>query len=252
MSNHQNPKFMKTKIFPVILVLFLFAGMSGLFAGCHFPGSISGDGKIIKETRSVPSFDGIDISGAFDVSLKQGDTQEVIIETDDNLMPLVKTEVTGGVLKIYTQGPIHHITTMKAYITVKELRKIEVSGAVDLETTGRITVPELKIDASGSSDSKMEISVSRLYLDCSGASKFSFSGNAGDVKLDLSGASDIFAYDLLVENYEMEISGAGKAKINVSKRLRAEISGAGTVLYRGTPTEIDQNISGAGSIKKGD
>ena len=117
MSNHQNLKFMKTKIFPVIL--FLFAGMSSLVAGCHFPGSVSGDGRVIKETRSVPSFDGIDISGAFDVYLKQGETQEVIIETDNNLMPLVKTEVTGGVLKIYTQGPIHHITTMKAYVTVK-------------------------------------------------------------------------------------------------------------------------------------
>jgi hypothetical protein len=68
--------------------------------------------------------------------------------------------------------------------------------------------------------------------------------------MDLSGASDIFAYDLVSESYDLEISGAGNAQINVSKRIHAEISGAGSVKYKGSPTEVDQSVSGAGSIKK--
>ena len=47
------------------------------------------------------------------------------------------------------------------------------------------------------------------------------------------------------------IVGAGKAKINVSKHLDVDISGAGTILYKGSPT-VSQEISGAGSVKKVD
>jgi hypothetical protein len=139
---------------------------------------------------------------------------------------------------------------MRVYVTVKDLKHIDVSGAVDINTEGRITVPELSIDASGASDSKLELGVQKLKLDCSGASKMRFSGFATDVSMDLSGASDISGYDMLSENYDIEISGAGNAQINVSKKIRAEISGAGSVKYKGSPSEIDQSVSGAGSIKK--
>jgi hypothetical protein len=68
--------------------------------------------------------------------------------------------------------------------------------------------------------------------------------------MDLSGASDIFAFDMIAENYDIDISGAGNAHLNVSKRIRAEISGAGSIKYKGSPTEIDQQVSGAGSVTK--
>jgi hypothetical protein len=234
----------------MLLFVSLLLGISSLFASCNALGGAHGDGNVLKETRKVSSFDGIDVSGAFDIILKQGLTEEVTVEADANLLPLIGTEVVGGTLRIETKKPVNHVTVMKVYVTVKDLKRIDVSGAVDINTDGRITVPELSIDASGASDSKLDIAVQKLKLDCSGASKMRFSGSATDVNMDLSGASDIFGYDLLAESYDIEISGAGNAQLNVSKRIRAEISGAGSVKYKGSPTEIDQSVSGAGSIKK--
>jgi hypothetical protein len=239
-----------TRFFSVFMIASLFLGMSSLFAGCTMIGGTHGDGNVLKETRKVTSFDGIEVSGAFDIILKQGAIEEVILEADANLLPLIRTDVVGGTLRLETRKPINHVTVMRAYITVKDLKRIDVSGAVDISTDGRITVPELSIDASGASDSKLELAVQKLKLDCSGASKMRFSGYATDVNMDLSGASDIFGYDMLVENFDIEISGAGNAQINVTKKIRAEISGAGSVKYKGSPAEIDQSVSGAGSIKK--
>jgi hypothetical protein len=213
---------------------------------------IHGDGKVIRETRVVPTFDAIDLSGAWDVTLKQGANQELTIETDDNIMPLVRTEVVNGVLRIDIKKPVGHTTKMALYITVKDLKNIDASGAVDIHTETRLALPELSIDASGASDVNMEVAVQKLSLDCSGASKIKLKGTATDVRMDLSGASDIFAYELLAENYGIEISGAGNCQISVSKKLHAEVSGAGTIRYKGSPTDIDQEVSGAGSIKKAD
>ncbi len=236
--------------FSIFLFAGMLVGMSSLVASCSAIGGIHGDGNVLKETRKISSFDGIEVSGAFDIVLRQGATEEVTVEADANLLPVIRTEVVGGTLTIETKKPVEHVTVMKVYVTVKDLKRIDVSGAVDINTEGRITVPELSLDASGASDSKMDIAVQTLKLDCSGASKIKFSGSATNVSMDLSGASDIFAYDLLAETYDIDISGAGNAQLNVSKKIRAEISGAGSVKYKGSPTEVDQSVSGAGSIKK--
>jgi hypothetical protein len=242
---------MKTmKAYSSILFVLLLFGASRFVTACDVIPGVRGNGDVLKETRQVPSFNGLEISGAFKVIIKQGATEEVVIEADANILPLIKTEVVGGELKIYTNKPIHNPTVMKAYITVKELKDIDVSGAVDIESEGRLNLQELSIDASGASDSKLDLQVQKLTLDCSGASKMKFAGSANIFEMELSGASDIFAFDLVSESCDIEISGAGNAQINVSKRLSAEVSGAGTIRYKGSPTEIDQEVSGAGSIKK--
>lgn len=240
------------RFFSTFLFAGLLVGMTSLFAACNIVPGAHGDGNVLKETRKVSTFDGIEVSGAFKIVLKQGATEEVIVEADANLLPLILTEVVGGTLNIETKKPIHHVTVMKVYVTVKDLKRINVSGAVDINTDGRLNGSELSIEASGASDSKLELGVQKLKLDCSGASKMRFSGFATDVTMDLSGASDIFGYDLLAETYYIEISGAGNAQLNVSKKIHAEISGAGNVKYKGSPSEVDQSVSGAGSIKKVD
>lgn len=241
-----------TRIFSVLLLSSVFLGLSSLFASCNHMMGVQGNGKVIRETRVVPSFDAIDLSGAWDVTLKQGANQELTVETDENIMPLVRTEVVNGELRIEIKKPVGHTTKMALFITVKDLKHIDASGAVDIRTETPIAVPELSIDASGASEAKMELAVQKLSLDFSGASKIKLNGTATDVRMDLSGASDIFAYELLAENYSIEISGAGNAQISVSKKLQAEVSGAGTIRYKGTPAEVSQDVSGAGSIRKAD
>ncbi|MDD4553710.1 MAG: DUF2807 domain-containing protein [Bacteroidales bacterium] len=241
---------MKTKrIFFFLLIISMFTSLSGLVAGCNLVG-VRGNGDVKKESRKISSFNGIEVSGAFKVFLKQGSTEELVVETDENILPLVKTEVYGSTLKIETKKPISHVSTLKVYITFKDLNKLDLSGAVDIISEGMLNIPELNFDASGASDTKLDLTIRKLHIDCSGASKIRLNGTAGDVEMDLSGASDILAYDMVAETYDIEISGAGEAQINVTKKIAAEISGAGTVKYKGSPSEIDQNVSGAGSIKK--
>ena len=225
--------------------------MLAVSSGCDVFGE-RGNGKVSSETRSVSSFNAIDVSGAFEVYITQGTTQAVIVETDENLQKLIKTRVEDNTLHIETSESISHSTCMKIHLTVTELKKIDISGAVDIRTENKLTVPDLFIDGSGAADAKMELAVQKLKIDCSGGSKFTLSGTAGEVRLDASGAVDLLAYDLVAESVYLEISGAGKAEINVTKVLDAEISGAGSVRYKGHPEKVMENVSGAGSIKRAD
>jgi hypothetical protein len=46
------------------------------------------------------------------------------------------------------------------------------------------------------------------------------------------------------------ISGAGSAEVYASVKLDATVSGAGNVNYKGNASEVNQHVSGAGSVKK--
>jgi hypothetical protein len=229
----------------IVLTVFI------LVSSCMVLGE-RGDGNVVKQERKVSTFDAIDVSGTFDIILSQGTAQSVIVEADDNLMKIIRTDVEGGKLIIDQKRPIQHANSLKVYITITSLKSIELSGAVDAITEGRLTLPELSIDGSGASDSKFDLDVQKLDVDCSGGSKLKFRGIAANAHMEVSGAVDLYAYDLVTDVFDLDISGAGKAQVNVNKELTVDISGAGTVRYKGAPAKVIENVSGAGSIKKAD
>lgn len=232
----------------VLLTVFLLSSFF-LTQSCEVMGE-KGNGKVAKQERKVSNFTGIDIGGAFDVYLTQGATQSVFIEADDNLLDNIRTEVEGDVLKVYTEDPIRNPKTLKVYITTTGLKSIELSGAVDLETQNKLTGSTMDLRLTGASDSKIEIEVSKLDMNSSGGTNIVLRGKATEVKMDLSGATELHAFELAAEKYSLDISGAGDAEISVKDELNANISGAANLHYRGTPTKIIEDVSGAGSIKK--
>jgi hypothetical protein len=222
-----------------------------IFVSCNVIGEM-GSGNVIKQERKVSSFDGIEVSGAFDLILTQGSAISVVVEADDNLQDLISTEVKGSTLVIENKKQIYHSKCMKIHVTFTDLKSLDLSGAVDVESLGKITLADLAITSSGASDGKLELDVQRLGIDGSGGSKLKLNGSAKDVAVDISGAVDLLAYEFPAENYKVSISGAGKAEINVSRNLKVDISGAASVYYKGSPTNISQDVSGAGSVKKVD
>ncbi|MEI6899473.1 MAG: head GIN domain-containing protein, partial [Bacteroidota bacterium] len=190
-------KAMKT--YPMILITMMI-----MLTSCTVLGE-QGSGNVTKQERKVSSFDRIDVSGAYDVFITQGDVQSVFVEADDNLLPLIKTEVNGSTLSIENRKSIHNPKCLKVYITVKELKKIEMSGAVDLTTEGKFTENELEIEISGATNAKLDLAVQKLGVSCSGGCKLNLKGMANSFNLDGSGAVDVFAYDMLTESVSIEI-----------------------------------------------
>ena len=92
-----------TKIKNVIPGLFLL--MTGLmFAGCHdHLHRVEGNYDVTTETRQFDAFDGVVNEGDFDVYIIQDGLNEVLIEAESNLIPLIRTRIQGSALVIDTQ-----------------------------------------------------------------------------------------------------------------------------------------------------
>lgn len=211
---------------------------------------IKGNGNVVKQERSVSSFSGIDVGGAFKVFLTQGDKESVVVEADENLLDVIEISVRGNTLKISTNEDINNSKALNVYITFKNLDHLDVSGACELSSENKIKLGDLELECSGASDITLKMSADAVEADCSGASSIDLYGSAEALVLDVSGASHLDASDLEVKVCDADVSGASSAKVAVTSELSAEVSGAGSLKYTGDPVLKSTDVSGAGSLRK--
>src|SRR5687768_12132665 len=82
-------------------VLIAATAASGCGVSVDWDGpSVAGSGVRTSVTRSVATFDHVDVGGAYDVVVRVGAAPSVVLEGDDNLLPLIRTEVRDGTLHI--------------------------------------------------------------------------------------------------------------------------------------------------------
>lgn len=240
---------MRSRILPLLA---LVATSTLLFTACKHR---RGNGNIVTVERSVDPFERVEVHGAIDVHVSQGPQQPVRIEADENLQKYILVSERGGELEIRTKSGVSLSPSrkMKVYVTSPKYEKLDVSGACNIIGETKISSSDrLEIGVSGAGNINMDVDAPVVKAGISGAGKVQLRGNTRDFSLELSGAAKANCYDLRSETTRVEISGAGAAEVFASVRLDADVSGAGNVRYRGNATEVRQNVSGAGSVKKAD
>jgi hypothetical protein len=70
-----------------------------LSSGCYAD-AIRGSGKSAKESRDLPAFDSVEVGSGIHLTVTTGPLQKVLVEADDNVLPLVETRVSDGRLQI--------------------------------------------------------------------------------------------------------------------------------------------------------
>ncbi len=208
------------------------------------------------EVRTTGSFHGINVSSSFDVYISQ-DAQEALAVSaaDTKYRDNIRTEVVDGILRITynsSGGWGGGNKKLRAYISVKQLDKLTISGACDVFIKGTLKADDLQISQSGASDLKgSSFDVQRLTISLSGASDMTIGGKAARLKVDASGASDFKGYDLTTEYCDADASGASDIHITVNKELNVKASGASDVKYKGEALIRDLKTSGASGVSRG-
>lgn len=205
------------------------------------------------EDRNLSGFTSISVNSAFDVYISQGSSDAVgVSAVDAYATKKIKTYVSGGVLYVSFDNKgwsSWKNNKLKAYITVKNLEKLSVSGACNVSFVDAITSNRLHISVSGASDIKGAVKVNSLKVGASGASNISLSGTATETDFNVSGACSIKSLELVTDNCAVVASGASSIKLTINQSLKANISGASDIRYKGTVSRFDSRTSGASSIK---
>lgn len=228
----------------------IFMALS-LFSFSCLAQKITGNGNIQSQIRETSNFNKVDCSGTFHIFLTQGNETQVKVETDENLLPYIVTEVNGSTLdlKIKKDISVNPSKSIDVYISLPELDALNISGVCKAQSQNILQSEHLKISVSGTADMDLKISTTSLKTAISGTAKMNLQGKATSAEFQISGSGNVMAGDLVADNTEAHISGMGKLHVNAQKELKVSISGMGKIWYKGNPA-INESISGMGKIIK--
>ena len=240
---------MKLTLFPALTLSFVLCFISSACAQNWSSGpGISGEGPKVTKTLDLASFDGLALAISADVMIRQGSSQSVKIEAQQNIIDNLKKEVKDGVWKIGFVKNVKKSESVKIWVTVPSLEQLSISGSGSIIGESRFTnLNDLSLAISGSGNIKLDADSKNLSVAISGSGDMQLAGNTGASTMKISGSGDISAFDLSTRSCEVKISGSGDSSINVSESLDVAIAGSGDVYYKGRPS-VRSKVSGSGEV----
>lgn len=230
-----------------------------LAGGCQLgswdsPGwrTVFGSGKVVTESRTVHGFHQVAISGSGQLIIESGDAESLAITGDDNLLPLIRSEVQGGKLEIGPrQVALRPSQSIRYHLFIRQLDVLSISGAVHVQA-GELRGQRLTLDLSGSSHVEIgRLDVDALEVGISGSGRIQAAGKARQQTVRISGSGDYLAGGLQSDRAAITVSGSAHATLWADRELSARISGSGQVRYRGRPA-IESHVSGSGRLDPAD
>lgn len=209
---------------------------------------------ITRERREVPAFDAVKLEGSGVLLITQGETDSLEIETDERLLPKLKSEVVEGRLTVGFRSWLDYLfemghPTITYHISMREVRGVIISGSGKLKTE-KVNTDRLALRISGAGEMQLdELQAGMLEIKISGSGKVIARGLASDYEVRISGSGEVRTAEVQSQTARVRISGSGNVQLNASQTLDVSISGSGDVRYSGDP-KITQNISGSGSIRR--
>jgi hypothetical protein len=191
--------------------------------------TIKGSGVVKTESRIVGKFTAIELEYSR-LTIKQTATESLTVTPDDNILPLLTSEVKGGTLTLSVVNGTSYFGTEPVYVvTLAALHSVKLNGSGGLRAS-KVDGETLSVSISGSGSAKL-------------------AGRATELKLSI----DRFGLDrrdaTAGQACESRDQRVRLAHRQCERRARCDISGSGTIWYLGSPN-VKSDESGSGSIRR--
>ncbi|MFC1861274.1 head GIN domain-containing protein [Chloroflexota bacterium] len=238
---------MKKLIVVAFIVVVLL--ISGLLVGCGFVLTGSGDLKV--EEYAFSDFNRVEVSSAFEFEIIRSNSYGISITADDNVIEKVQVTKEGDTLKIGLKTtPRLGSLTLKAVVNMPYLRGLAISGASRGTISGFSSANDMDIKLSGASKVTGDITAGDADFKVSAASTVQLEGSANNIVANVSSASRLNLGGFMVNNANVNFSGASTGTVNLNGKLDANLSGASKLSYVGETTMGNINTSGASTLEK--
>lgn len=207
------------------------------------------------QERNTGEYDGVSVSGSFDVELIGGTEGEVVVTAEENLQEYIITEVRRGTLVIKIEEGVNLSPSiskgLSVTVPVSEIESVSLSGSGEVIGKTRLKASEFHASMSGSGDVELEVDADELSAALSGSGDINLSGSAGHFNVEISGSGDVQAFGLEAREVNASISGSADIEVTANEVLNARVSGSGNIRYRGDATKVHSVSSGSGDITRG-
>jgi hypothetical protein len=193
--------------------------------------AVAGDGRLardVRDVRAIGNASAIDVSGPLEVNVRVGPVASLEVEADSNLLPMIRTEVAGGVLRMWIEGSVRSANSLRITCTLASLLDANASGS------GRLTISELNGGP--------------LNFSKSGSGAANLSGVVSRLDVRHSGSGAINAGALRSHEANLALSGSGRMSLGPvqGSALTVNLHGSGSLQASGAVASLNARVQGSG------
>ena len=221
-----------------------------LLINCSKGQVVVGSSNIISQEKQLSAYDRIEVLGSYDVIFTDGEVGKIRIKAPDNILPLIQTEVSDGLLRIDTGKNRYKVKEpIIIYVPVdSRLKQVVIKGSADIYSEKNLETKALNVGIYGSGDARLAVDASSLALKIDGSGDIRVGGKTDNLSINISGSGDVDASKLTAEKAVININGSGGVSAYVTENVDISIAGSGDVTIKGNPKKVKRIINGSGRV----
>lgn len=218
--------------------------------------SCSKNNQVTTREVAVLTFDHIELNGAFDLILTEGEALSVSVKGYENSIEKVNFNNVADTLYVTNDRKFKWLTPKKnkieILITSPPLKRVKADGGSYVSTTNPITTDEFGLILTGKS------AEANLTLDCGvfyfwnnfpTGGKVTLTGTTDILKLWNTALMSVDAENLICTTALVENYSKGDCIVNVQEDLAYRIDGSGNIQVHGNPGVVVNNgINSTGAL----
>jgi Putative auto-transporter adhesin, head GIN domain len=204
--------------------LFLSVLITAIACGTSFAQKIINDPNV--EKRTVSSFHGIEVSTGIELTLTEGNTEEVAVSAAaTEFRDKIVTEVKNGILKIYYEtktGAINKVNqtkALKAYVSYTTLDLLNVNTGAEVKINAVLKLASLDLNANTGALISGEVNINTFKVNQNTGSKITLSGKVEKLEIEGDTGSKFNGEGLSTSNCSATVSTGAGIYITVEKEF---------------------------------
>jgi len=245
---------MLKKIFYIITLIVLGSCNSETANNCFQTA-----GKMSQIEFDVPFFDKVVVHEHISLIITQGDTQKVIVETGENLMPDIEIQVVDNQIILTNHNSCNFFRDYgitKVYITSPNISEIRNASELNVTSESLLTFPNLFLESAGIGNTFLAVGDFNLIIDNSkvtvlsnGISNFYLSGKTKDLTIYFANGDTRFeGKNLISENVTILQVSSNDILIHPTKSLKGTIHSVGNVISFNKPPIVEVDALSKGKL----
>jgi hypothetical protein len=215
---------------------------------------ISASTWAVAQSVDLDKFTEVSASAGHEITLIKADDNYAEVEMIKGKRENFELYVKGNTLYAKTKSGLWNSAKAKAVVKVyytESITDIDVSSAARVESVDVLYTERLNIEVSSAGRCTLEVESDELDVDISSGGRVSVTGVTGSQTVDVSSGARFDGKDMQSDYTVAEASSGAKAEVHTNKKLKADCSSGGSIVYHGNPKDVDAESGkwSGGSIK---
>lgn len=213
---------------------------------------VIGKGDVGEELRIFnDSFKTVIVGNGIQLDIFSGEAQNMKVVAQNNILPLVKSEIIQGALIIRLAESLETHKGIKVYLPKNQLSSISIQQGGVLSIQEPIEFENLTLFLASGAFANCKINVDSLSCTVMGGSTLNLDGSSRKFStLVVQGGSNLDGEYFECSDCKTIVLGASKCKLKVLNAIDARVENESLLIYSGTPASIKKSTSLNGQIQQ--